>query len=331
MVELVEELQTAQSKAEKSAAIIEQEHEAELAKKDVMSESLLRGKEREHEATTTSLQSKQYQQSRATTKHVVALETERDKALSGLAFVLANQAMTVKEATKSAKEEERHHYTPLLYQQKKTTSSLAASLHAKTDENQSMTDAVISAERRARTTERESNTSSRRARENLNSVIHLKEQLRQATLQNTTLEAAVGHLQAELEKTTMALVSLRDAVPIKVIERERRGKHGSKSWPLYIWELILEQLVSGTPLTSVNDNIVAHVKKFSPTTKINELPSIWTIRRARTVLLVVVQTLATYRIAKADRWGQLFSDETMRRQVSFQNLIISVEEDELYK
>ena len=51
----------------------------------------------------------------------------------------------------------------------------------------------------------------------------------------------------------------------------------------------------------------------------------------RTVLLFIVQTLAAYCIAKADKWGQLFLDETMRRQVSFQNLIISVEEDEIYK
>jgi len=46
---------------------------------------------------------------------------------------------------------------------------------------------------------------------------------------------------------------------------------------------------------------------------------------------VIVQALAAYRIAKADKWEQLFSDETMRWQVSFQNLIISVEEDEIYK
>ena len=73
------------------------------------------------------------------------------------------------------------------------------------------------------------------------------------------------------------------------------------------------------------------VKLFSPTTKIKELPSIWTIRRARTVLLVLVQTLATYRIAKADKWEQLFTDGIPRRQVAFQDLVISIEEDELFK
>ena len=85
-----------------------------------------------------------------------------------------------------------------------------------------------------------------------------------------------------------------------------------------------------TPPSSVNANIMTMIKTFSPSTVIQELPSIWTIRRARTVLLVIVQTLAAYRIAKADKWEQLFTDGTSRRQISFQNLIISIEEDELF-
>ena len=74
--------------------------------------------------------------------------------------------------------------------------------------------------------------------------------------------------------------------------------------------------MNGTPPSSVNSKIVSMLQTFSPSTKISELPSIWTIRRARTVLLVIVQTLASYRIAKA---------------VSFRDLIISIEEDELFK
>ena len=53
--------------------------------------------------------------------------------------------------------------------------------------------------------------------------------------------------------------------------------------------------------------------------------------RARTVLLVIVQTLAAYRLGKAEKFGQLFQDATSRRQDSFQNLVISIEEDELYR
>ena len=92
-----------------------------------------------------------------------------------------------------------------------------------------------------------------------------------------------------------------------------------------IWELIIDQLANGTPPTSVNDNIKAFFRKFSPTTKIRELPSVWKIRLARSVILVVVQTLDSYNIAKAKKWEQLFVEGTSRRQVMFQNLVIYVE------
>jgi len=36
-------------------------------------------------------------------------------------------------------------------------------------------------------------------------------------------------------------------------------------------------------------------------------------------------------LSKADKWDQLFTDATSRRQVSFQNLVISIEEDDLFR
>lgn len=92
-----------------------------------------------------------------------------------------------------------------------------------------------------------------------------------------------------------------------------------------------EQLVNGAPPTSINSNIIVMVKAFSPTIKIKGLPSISTIWWARTVLLVIVQTLAAYCIAKADKWEQLFTDGTSWRHVAFQCLVICIEEDELFK
>ena len=98
-----------------------------------------------------------------------------------------------------------------------------------------------------------------------------------------------------------------------------------------MWDLIMESLLNGSPPRAVRENIKTHLATFAPGVKISELPSLWTIRRARTVLLVICQTLAAYRLAKADKWGQLFTDATSRRQVTFQNLLISIEEDELYR
>ena len=98
-------------------------------------------------------------------------------------------------------------------------------------------------------------------------------------------------------------------------------------WPLYVWELIITELVNGTPLTAVGPNIVSNIRTFSPKTVIKELPSKCTIHRARTVLYVIVQTLAAYRLVKSKKWRQAFTDGTGHRQVATQNLLIDIEEE----
>ena len=113
-----------------------------------------------------------------------------------------------------------------------------------------------------------------------------------------------------LEESEMKMESTEAEVPIKVIDKERMGDKGRPTWTMYSWELILEHLVDGTPPISISANIVAHVKNFSPSTKIKELPSIWKISRARTVLLVVVLKLAAYCLSLANKWAQLFIDDT---------------------
>ena len=138
-------------------------------------------------------------------------------------------------------------------------------------------------------------------------------------------------MQALVDEQERCLDNLDKAVPIKVLQKTREGSKGRPRLGLDVWELIIEQLVNGTPPSAVNNNIISNVRKFSPSTIIKELPSIWTIRRARTVLLVIVQTLASYRLGKADKWGQLNHDATGRRQISFENLVISIEEDELFQ
>ena len=113
-----------------------------------------------------------------------------------------------------------------------------------------------------------------------------------------------------------------------VPEKEREGKYGTSMWPLYIYELVKEYIVNGAPPSSINGNIIAHIRTFSPSTIIEDFPSIWTIWRTRTVLLIIVQTLAAYWLGKCPKWEQLFTDGTSRRQSSFADLAISIKEDE---
>jgi hypothetical protein len=148
------------------------------------------------------------------------------------------------------------------------------------------------------------------------------------------LEATVKHQQSQIvdlevnvEEKNKQISELEGACPIQVFGKIRKGQRGATSWPLFVWELILDMLVNGTPPTAVSANIVIFIQRFSPRTKIKETPSIWTVRHGLTVLLVVVETLAAYRLAKAKRWGQMHGDGTGQRQIAFQDLAMTIEED----
>ena len=135
-------------------------------------------------------------------------------------------------------------------------------------------------------------------------------------------------LEVQLLEKDQQIQCIEDSAPIKMICKVCSNKRGgTTSWPHFVWELILEQLANGMPLTSINSNITSFINTLSPKTVIKELPSIWTICQGRTVLLVIVQTLAAYCIAQAKRWGQLHIDGTGRRQIAFQDLVLSIEDD----
>ena len=75
---------------------------------------------------------------------------------------------------------------------------------------------------------------------------------------------------------------------------KNRDRHGSRGGgtkgPLWIVQLILQQLVNVTPPTSIFQNIVSHV---SPT-----IPSV----ESRTVLSIIGENLTAYYIPKSNNW-----------------------------
>ena len=87
-------------------------------------------------------------------------------------------------------------------------------------------------------------------------------------------------------------------------------------------------LVNGTPPSAIRPNIVSQATLTTPDIVIHNLPSARYIRKCRTVLRIIGETLTAYRLAKASMWQQLFTDVTSRRQVAIQNLIISIIEDD---
>ena len=89
--------------------------------------------------------------------------------------------------------------------------------------------------------------------------------------------------------------------------------------------LICKLLVNGTPPTAVPANIQTSSAVFTGA-EAEELPSVNFVRQCRGVLQNINSTLAAFRLGKADTWHQLFTDGTSRRQLSFQNLIITIME-----
>lgn len=248
---------------------------------------------------------------------------ERDEALAKCDAIVSTTSVAIKDAVQKARVQERQHYSKLNERFKGKAIDLSTKMN-------DLLDRTLSAESKHRTAIKQVNLSTKRSRDITTYADALQKDV-DMLQQKLVMEQDINNeLKQEIQECEIQLDAANAAVPVKEICKVSDGSRG-RSWPLFIWELIIEQIVNGTPPSSVNSNIVSMLQTFSPSTKISELPSIWTIRRARTVLLVIVQTLASYRIAKANKWEQLFTDGTSRRQVSFQDLIISIEEDELFK
>ena len=238
--------------------------------------------------------------------------------------LIGDQSQLMKDVARNAHLREQQHLSKAILKHKVKTSEIS-------NKFTSLLNRTIDAEKEAKSAVFQSNLSTKQSKEIAvqfesqgRVVLQYKQQL---AIQHDEIIA----LEEKLDTVLKELNEANAAVPIKVFGKACEGNRGNLRWPLYVWELILEQIVNGTPPSCINNNIVTMIKIFSPTTQIHDLPSIWTIRRAQTVLLVIVQTLATYRIAKADKWEQLFTDGTSRRQVAFQNLVVSIEEDDLFK
>ena len=245
---------------------------------------------------------------------------ERDCALQQLAECVANRDSELKQAAKSARLQERDHYSSKVDHYKHKSTTQASQII-------SLTNRTIDAEIQQKKSERQVQQSTRRSQNAMEYTESLLQKIKILEKSNQDLHNSNADLQVQVEEKAEELRLMDAAVPIKVLARERYGRGGQMKWPLHVWELILTEIVNGTPPAAIGNNMVANIRTFSPTTVIKEVPSKWTIRRARTVLYVIVQTLAAYRLGKSNKWRQAFTDGTGRRQVAMQNLLIDIEED----
>ena len=216
-------------------------------------------------------------------KQTEKLNTELERIQYTNQSAIDNASSELKNAVKVATIKERTHYV----KQHEKVNSMNSNLKRKYIEQQTkvatLTDRVI-------TSERISTNSIKVSQSQQSNTINMREKLELEMNRNELLRDRIIDLEDTVDDGRKMLQQSMAAIPITIITKEREGRRGRPQWQLYIYELIMEQLVNGTPPSSVNGNIVAHVKAFSPTTIVKELPSIWTIRRTRTILLIVVLT-----------------------------------------
>ena len=89
--------------------------------------------------------------------------------------------------------------------------------------------------------------------------------------------------------------------------------------------------MNGTPPSAVSSNIASQIVIMNPDVKAKDVPSISYVRKCCTILRIIGETLASYKLAKAKDWQQLFADRISRRQTVIQNLIVTIKEDNVLK
>ena len=58
--------------------------------------------------------------------------------------------------------------------------------------------------------------------------------------------------------------------------------------------------------------------------KVERLPSISYIRKCRIPIQILGETMVAIKLARREKWDQLFTDGTTRRQLSFQNVVVNL-------
>jgi hypothetical protein len=92
-------------------------------------------------------------------------------------------------------------------------------------------------------------------------------------------------------------------------------------------QLILEQLINGTPPAAIPGNIYSQ-DRLTTGRDGQEVPSVDFCRKMRIVLRILTETLAAYQLAKQEQWHQLFTDGTGRRQVALETILVALEDDD---
>ena len=149
-----------------------------------------------------------------------------------------------------------------------------------------LNDRTVTAERNLKRAQAQVNRSTKRSDDVMEYTASLVARIKELEGTIKQQQSLIVDLEVDVEEKNKQIFDLDGACPVKVFGKMRHGQRGATSWPLWVWELILEMLISGTPPSAVSANIVIFIQRFSPRTIIKESPSIWTIHRVARFFLL---------------------------------------------
>ena len=87
--------------------------------------------------------------------------------------------------------------------------------------------------------------------------------------------------------------------------------------------LICELLIIGIPPRAIPSSIYTIYETLTDV-ETTEVPSVSFIRRCHTVVQVVGENIAAWKLADADSWREIFTDATSCRNCAFQALVVGI-------
>ena len=94
-------------------------------------------------------------------------------------------------------------------------------------------------------------------------MLDTKQLLTASVLRENGVATAMVELQRIYDKSTAKPEKIQFTLYVPVIAETRIGKCGQPLWPLWVWDLIMEQLVIGVSPKSIYCSIGSTVKRFS--------------------------------------------------------------------
>ena len=118
---------------------------------------------------------------------------------------------------------------------------------------------TVSAELQRKHAEEQMNRSTRCSADLMDHSASCKQRIKDLEATVKQQHSQQMEIEQELDRKNDKLNELDKAFPIKVFGKNRGSQRGATSWPHFIWELILQKLVNGTPPTSVKANILSFI------------------------------------------------------------------------